>query len=223
MRYPAALKSIDMGLLTTISVRQICLVAALLAMGAVSYLAASFDTFPGDEDALKRFQSLQRPWLDQAAVVSSSLATHLVAIVSIVAFSLALWVVHRRADAVAVFLVFIPEGLNLALKEIVGRPRPEFSLLESTPGSLAFPSGHALHAFLLLGLLIFIVGELVRPLWLRRGLQGLMVFMILVCGASRVYLGVHWPSDVLGSYLLGGISIVLLLWGRKRLLNRGFQ
>ena len=186
-------------------------------------MAASFDTFPGDEDALKRFQSLRRPWLDEAAVVSSSLATHLVAIVSIVSLSLAFWIVHRRADAAAVLLVFIPEGLNLALKEIVGRPRPEYSLLESAPGNLAFPSGHALHAFLLLGLLIFIVEELVRPLWLRRGIQGLMVFMILACGASRIYLGVHWPSDILGGYLLGGISIVLLLWGRKRLLNRGLQ
>lgn len=212
-----------MALLTNVNIRQIALVAALLVMGAVSLLAAYFDTFPGDEDALRRFQSLRRPWLDDLAVVASSLATLRVSVVSIVVCSVGLWVLHRRADALAVLLVFIPEGLNLALKELVGRPRPEYSLLESLPGTPAFPSGHALHAFLFMGLLMLLVVELVRPLPLRRGIQGFMVLMILACGASRVYLGVHWPSDVLGGYLLAGISMVWLFWARKRLLNRGLR
>ena len=199
------------------------LLAALFIIGAIFYLAAIHDTFPGDLDALRDFQSFRSPWLDDAAVVASVLARPLVVYVSIPTVSLLLWLGRRRADAAAVLLVFLPEGINVVLKDLVGRPRPDFSLLASPPDSPAFPSGHALHAFLLFGLLIFITGELIRPMWLRTTVQGILGLMILACGASRVYLGVHWPSDVLGAFLFGGLCMGALLWVRKKLVNRGLQ
>ena len=199
------------------------LLAALFIVGAIFYLASLHDTFPGDLDALRNFQSFRSPWLDGAAVVASALARSLTVYLSIPAVSLFLWLGRRRADAAAVLLVFLPEGINLGLKELVGRPRPDFSLLASPPGGPAFPSGHALHAFLLFGLLIYLTGELIRPLWLRTTVQGILGLMVLACGASRVYLGVHWPSDVLGGFLFGGICMVALLWVREKLVNRGLQ
>ena len=199
------------------------LLAALFIVGAIFYLASLHDTFPGDLDALRNFQSFRSPWLDGAAVVASALARSLTVYLSIPAVSLFLWLGRRRADAAAVLLVFLPEGINLGLKELVGRPRPDFSLLASPPEGPAFPSGHALHAFLLFGLLIYLTGELIRPLWLRTTVQGILGLMVLACGASRVYLGVHWPSDVLGGFLFGGICMVALLWVRKKLVNRGLQ
>ena len=196
---------------------------ALLLWGAICYLAATFDTFPGDTGAIERFQSFRNNWLDDAARVASYLADTPVAIASIFGLSLALWLRRRRADAIVILLVLIPEAINLGLKELVGRPRPELSFLASPPENPAFPSGHAIHAILLFGLLIVIVGALIRPQWLRTGIQGLLGLMILACGASRVYLGIHWPSDVLGAYLLGAFFIVVLLWLRKKLVNLGLQ
>ena len=212
-----------MTLPSNATIRQVALLIPLLVMGAVSYLAATFDTFPGDAGGIEKFQSFRNSWLDYAARVASYSANTPVAVSSIVAVSVALWLGRRRADALVVLLVFIPEGVNLGLKELVGRPRPEFSLLASPPENPAFPSGHAIHALLLFGLLMLILGELIKPLWLRTGIQGLLGFMILACGASKVYLGVHWPSDVLGAYLLGGFFIVVLLWVRKKLFYWGLQ
>ena len=212
-----------MPVFSNIRTSQVGVLTALAVMGVVCYLAATFDTFPGDVDALKGFQELRNPLLDSSALVASSLANALVAAISTPVISLALWLGKRSADAVAVLLVLIPDGINTVLKVLVDRPRPEFSILVSPHSNHAFPSGHAVHAFLLFGLFIIIVGETVKPFWLRTAIQGLLGVMILACGASRVYLGVHWPSDVLGGFLLGGFSMVAILWVRKNLVNRGLR
>ena len=116
-----------------IGAKQLGLLAALFIVGAIFYLASLHDTFPGDLDALRNFQSFRSPWLDGAAVVASALARSLTVYLSIPAVSLFLWLGRRRADAAAVLLVFLSEGINLGLKELVGRPRPDFSLLASPP------------------------------------------------------------------------------------------
>ena len=188
---------------------------ALAALAAPCYLAASFDTFPGDERALLEFQGFRNAWLDDAAVVASSMAKFYVALFSVIGMSILLWTLRRRGDAVIAFLVLVPEGINLLLKEIIDRPRPEFSLLAHLPENPAFPSGHSVHAFLLFGLLIVLAGEIVSHRWARLSIQGVLVLMILSVGASRVYLGVHWPSDVVGGFLVGLASLVGLLWLRK--------
>ena len=212
-----------MALLPNITVRRLGALGALPGLGAILYLAATFDTFPRDEDALTKFQGFRNSWLDGAAVVATSMAAKEVAILSVLAASLSLWLAHRKADAAAVLLVLLASGINEALRVLVDRPRPEFSLLTSPPDSAGFPSGHAVFAFVLYGLLIVIVGELIQTRRLRIAVQGLLGLMILACGASRVYLGVHWPSDVLGGYLVGGAILVAILWLRKTLLNRALQ
>ena len=195
----------------------------LSIIGAVCYLASTFDTFPGDVEGLKRFQDLRSGWLDDAAKASSSKGQLLAVAISIPVIALALLWRGRRADSIAVLLLWIPNMIVWkVVKELVDRPRPEFSLFDP-PGSPSFPSGHAVHAFILLGLLIPIVEEMVTPIWPRRILQGLLVSGALVCGASRVYLGVHWPSDVLGGFLVGGFSLIAILWARKKLIQRGLQ
>ena len=203
---------------------QLGLLAALVGIGVICYLAAVYESFPGDEAAIRKFQGFRSDALDNVAIVFTSTAQTLVAIVSVIALSFIFLLVRRRADALATLIILVFEGLNLGLKELVGRPRPAYSLLESPPSNAAFPSGHAFHAMLLFGLLlIIVVGEQIRNPRLRLALQGLMVFMILACGASRVYLGVHWPSDVLAGYLVGALGLVAILWVRKMLITRGVQ
>ena len=103
------------------------------------YLAASFDTFPGDKGALTRLQSFRSGWLDDAAVGASAFSQTIAVFVSVPTISLALWLVRMKANAVAVILVLVPDGLNMALKWIVDRPRPDFSLVNPVPEGSSFP------------------------------------------------------------------------------------
>jgi undecaprenyl-diphosphatase len=124
-----------------------------------------------------------------------------------------LFAVGRRRDGFAATGIIALLLLNPLLKFLVDRPRPPAELvgITDTLGGLGFPSGHAYHSLIVFGLLIWLASRFVTRLWLRRSIQVFLVFLILAVGLSRVSLGAHWPSDVLGAYLLGGSFLVLLL------------
>ncbi len=110
-------------------------------------------------------------------------------------------------------------GLTYALKFLYDRTRPSILPTDMLPGDPSFPSGHAALAavvYLSLGLL------LARTLP-RRGLKvyvvAIAVFLTLAVGTSRVYLGVHWPSDVLAGWTVGGLW-ALVCWQAEGVLQR---
>ena len=96
----------------------------------------------------------------------------------------------------------------LLLKFIFSRPRPLIPLLEPARG-FSFPSGHAMMSFSFYGLLIFIVYENIRNLYLRWILIIILLILIFAIGFSRVYLRVHYASDVIAGFAVGFIWIVV--------------
>ena len=92
--------------------------------------------------------------------------------------------------------------LIVSLKHIYQRPRPEILHLVEEKG-FSFPSGHSLAVTLLIGSLIIIVGQRVKDRTVKLILQILLGIYLVSVIISRVYLGVHYPSDVLASLCLG--------------------
>lgn len=92
--------------------------------------------------------------------------------------------------------------LIVSLKHLYQRPRPDILHLVEEKG-FSFPSGHSLAVTLLIGSLIIILGQRVKNTTTKLALQGLLGLYLVSVLVSRVYLGVHYPSDVLASLCLG--------------------
>lgn len=106
-------------------------------------------------------------------------------------------------------------GLMFGLKHLFGRPRPDVPLVFKAEG-LSFPSGHALFSITFYGLLVYLVYKSVENRVLRWTLIVLLVLLMLVIGFSRVYLRVHYASDVIAGFCVGFVWLVFAIW----LLNR---
>ena len=166
-------------------------------------------------EGLLAWQDQQADWLDTAALAVTSLGGWIAALVMMAGLMLFLLARVRRIDALVVLLSGFPLLLGLLLKELVGRARPDLWLTGPEPSGLSFPSGHATFAMVFGGILIVLVGEAVSSAPARRAIQLFLILLILAIGASRVYLGVHWPSDVVGGYLFGGAALLGLVYLRN--------
>lgn len=187
------------------------LTAGVIGTLLLYILAWAYPTFPGDESALVRFQALRAGWLDDTNIWFANLGLLLVFIPAAVVLMAFLTLVRRYADAVMVFSGLAVVGIGSGLKILVDRPRPDYQIIEPLETGFSFPSGHSLLAVILGRLLVYLVGQWVRPLLLRRAIQAGLILVVIGMGASRVYLGVHWPSDVIGSYVLGMMALVGLI------------
>lgn len=114
----------------------------------------------------------------------------------------------EKGMALTVFIVAISSLLlKLGLKELFQRPRPADPLVEGIT-NYSFPSGHALMSIAFYGLLIWMAGKYIKNRSLRIGLIVFLVLLIGLIGFSRLYLRVHYPSDVIAGYCIG----ILWLW-----------
>src|SRR5262245_8544481 len=126
----------------------------------------------------------------------------------VIALLAAAWLAWRgrRADAL---LVAVGSGVGLTLasllKLVFTRARPPVAEHIVVVDSWSFPSGHSLNSMAVLGLLtVLAVRE--RPGWRwRTFVVALGAFLVFLIGFSRVYLGVHWPSDVLAGWVAGAL------------------
>lgn len=102
-------------------------------------------------------------------------------------------------------------GLMFVLKNVFGRQRPDIPLLDAARG-LSFPSGHALMSVTFYGLLIYAVYHLWRNAAAKWSMISFLAVLILLIGFSRIYLRVHYTSDVLAGFAVGFLWLVLSLW-----------
>ncbi|AJE49696.1 phosphatase PAP2 family protein [Paenibacillus polymyxa] len=122
---------------------------------------------------------------------------------------------HRRELFFLAVAVLGSVLLNMVLKMLFQRARPEINRIIEANG-YSFPSGHSMTAFSMYAALTFLLWKHVPS---RRGRILLVVLsslLILTIGASRIYLGVHYPSDVVGGYFMSGCWMAACIWFYQR-------
>ncbi|HEX8994411.1 MAG TPA: phosphatase PAP2 family protein [Ktedonobacterales bacterium] len=204
--------------------------AALLAL--LSVAAHRAGPFPGDVAIEHWIQQIHQPTLERIINFSSDAnwpkPAGITAIVVILLLALARQI---RAALSAAFAGFGADYLNVTLNGLVHRPRPYGTQIHAVAhlGLYSYPSGHVTHVLAFWGFLIYltIVAGRARPalrplLWVVR-VVGL--YFIIFIGPSRLLQGAHWPSDILASYLLGALMLVVgvvifhllgMIWARFR-------
>lgn len=112
------------------------------------------------------------------------------------------------------YIVLVPTVGAAVVKVLVHRPRPDIASLQHVlvlePGGLSFPSGHTTFAAcFVLGFIVLARGHSLRPT-----LIGVSAFIVLLAASSRVYLGVHYPSDVVASvvYAIAAVALADAIW-----------
>ncbi|MBI4266562.1 MAG: phosphatase PAP2 family protein [Acidobacteria bacterium] len=185
------------------------LALALLVFGALANQALDGDPLAVDRAVLLAMRDeAGRPigpaWLEGAARDVTSLGSNAVlALASVAAIGFLLLSGARSAAMLVVASVGSGYGLMLLLKNAIGRARPDLVPHAVQVVSAGFPSGHAMLSavtYLTLGALL----ARVQPRrWLKGYVLGMAVVLTLLVGLSRVYLGVHWPTDVVAGWCLG--------------------
>jgi membrane protein DedA with SNARE-associated domain/membrane-associated phospholipid phosphatase len=154
-----------------------------------------------DQAVYHFLQSLRTPWMDQIFVAVTELGDSFVNIVMACAVLLILLV--GRCRRAAVFWTIAVVGILLAvqlLKATIHLPRP-VSIYQGA-SAYGFPSGHAANNIVLYGFLAIIMVRQLAATW-RWALFSAVVLIAFIIGFSRLYLGAHWLSDVLGGYFIG--------------------
>jgi membrane-associated phospholipid phosphatase len=170
--------------------------------------------FPGDLQMALYLQSFSSPLLTSIMSWTSRLFTGWSAALLVVATGLLVGWRIRKAGGLFIWTAGLVSLINGLFKILIDRPRPtseEVQIIGANQGS-SFPSGHTFFATLFLGMLAYLLFTHLKQKYLRiLSLVGPFLFILMV-GISRIYLGAHWPSDVIGAYVFGSLFLFLLIW-----------
>lgn len=165
------------------------------------------DPLPLDLAVQKAFFSLRGPLLNPLVIA----VTHLSDTVTIVAFCAILLILpNRRKYGLPVSLASLG-GLAIykPMKHIFLRARPDAALHLVKQGGFSFPSGHSVTSVIFYGVLIYLLNRHCKNDKLRKVLTVICGFLALAIGPSRIYVGVHWPTDVLAGWCIGGAVLMV--------------
>lgn len=161
-------------------------------------------SFPGDTVVDNWINSIQSGFLDSAMPVVSYLGAFPYCIIASLLSGLIFWLLRKRIEALFIAgIPYIGVVISYVLKFLIDRPRPLGDSLENS-----FPSGHTIFVFILMGLLIYFLPQVVKNKAWRIALQILAGLLIALTGLSRLYLQQHWLSDVLSGLIIGVLVLV---------------
>lgn len=142
---------------------------------------------------------------------------------AIITLTIALVLVVKKKYAYAIFLTIANGGVfivNTIIKNIVERPRPGISPLETTD-SFSYPSGHSAEAMVMFISIVFVIAMLYRSCLKPALIVG--TTLLVLTGISRIYLGMHYLTDVLGGFFVGAMWALTCIFVFKKLQSKARQ
>jgi undecaprenyl-diphosphatase len=198
-------------LLETVAVA--ALLTAIVCIFLFGWIAGEMlegDTRAFDFAVRNWVHSLASPGLTRALTAISLLGYDVLIVELVVAVVIFLWLRWRRAAGWLALSMAGALALDLALKFAFRRQRPQ-PFFGDAPHSFSFPSGHALCSFVFYAVLAGLIAQRIQPQWLRVAVGVAAAALVAAIGLSRIYLGVHYPSDVIAGYLAAAIWVSALL------------
>lgn len=154
-------------------------------------------------------QSFRSTYLTQYFVFVTDVGDALGYVIVFVLCTIAFYLAFKKWRYVAqlAFVMVLALSSNLILKQIINRARPSAEHLVSVE-TLSYPSGHAMMAMAFYGTLIYLISQFPIRRLFKIVFITICVVLILSIGISRIYLGVHYPSDIAGGYIGGFVWVV---------------
>src|SRR5215471_8905320 len=182
---------------------------AWLLSGALmaSIIARYTQFFPGDMGITAALQKQRQPWIRRFMVAISEIGFPKLSVPLTIGVAGIFLALRFRLEAIFILLTTSSNLLNALVKRLIKRPRPTAELVTVVRviNEPSFPSGHVMHYTNFYGLLIYLLSTNWRSGKLRNALIAICSILITFIGPSRIYLGAHWPSDVMVGYIYGGL------------------
>ncbi|MFL5581520.1 MAG: phosphatase PAP2 family protein [Gemmatimonadaceae bacterium] len=162
------------------------------------------DTQAFDDAVMHWVKDRRHPWLEHSAAEVTMLGTGVVVLMIVGVAAMFLWLTRHRYSAI---LLLIATGggivLNNILKLYFHRPRPQVFEWGTQAMSSSFPSGHAMSATIVYLTVAYLAARLQKRRWARWLTMLVALAFVVLISLTRVYLGVHYPSDVAAGALVG--------------------
>jgi undecaprenyl-diphosphatase len=189
----------------------------------IAVCAYFYDYFPADLRIAHAIQGIDVPAFGGFMHFMNFIGGAPMYILLLLVFTVAFAVLRAGWESMIMLLTIVPNAVGHLMKNWVGRPRPSPHLVHVSvhETDFSFPSGHVLGTAALFGVLFFLIPAVVpwRPArWL---LMVVCLLFVVAASPGRVYVGAHWPSDTLGSYLLAFLFLAppLAVYTRFRRLS----
>ena len=197
---------------------------SLLCFSGMAILISGSKIEASDHSIISFIQGVESPGLTVIMKCFTFIgSTPSVTVISLFSLFFLYKVLKHRTELILFISIIVGSPiLNELLKLIFHRARPDFHRLIEING-YSFPSGHAMSAFAVYGVLSFLLWRHIPTRWGRTLLIVTSIIMILTIGISRIYLGVHYPSDVIGGYFASGCWLAIAIWFYQRYLEKRFE
>jgi undecaprenyl-diphosphatase len=197
-----------MNLKTYLAIAFCISVVSIIGFSLISLFISDQKIIYFDRTIIDNVQGLETPFLTNVMKFFTFIGSApFVIVLSIFLLFFLYKVLHHRFELI-LFVAAIAGSaiLNGILKQFFQRVRPDFHRLIDIEG-FSFPSGHAMNAFTVYGIISFLLWRHIPSRLGRGALLLISTVMILTIGISRIYLGVHYPSDIVGGYFASGFWI----------------